>query len=920
MTLTHAAPENAADPNRLVPHANLVGREPELAALSEFLRVSPPSRALVLTGEPGIGKTALWRAAVDEAEKRGVRVLSARLNDTEARTPFTVLIDLLDGVNGEALNGLPARQRSALEVALLRAEPTGAGPERHAVALGLLNGLRAMAAREPLLIAIDDIEWFDPLSSEVLSFAVRRLGDAPVGFLLARRPGGASALERALEPGLPSRLPVTPLSLEAIRRLLFARLGLRLSRALLRRVAEATVGNPLLVLELGRALVEDGVPGIGEDLPVPRAVEEMIGTGVAQLSDPMWVVLLAVALAGSLRMIELQAIADGLAIDCAADAGLLCVDTDRVRASHPLLAAAALKHSCARERRELHCALADVITEPERVALHRGLAAVGADARLAATVAEAAAGAATCGARHEAVRRAQLALRLTPGGSSQRAERLLALAEYLKTAGESQALADLLAPELDSLPHGAARVRARLLLDDGGERAPLLAFAHSQGDQALRAQVLATQAVQTAATRVERLTEVESSAMALLPAARRAGPESERPVLTALGWARALRGRPIDDLCRRFGAASGNPAAIADSPQVAAAQRMTWRGELTPARSTLTQLLSLADERGEGTSYALLRLHLCELELRAGEWDAAARLLEEWSESADPLAPCSYMRCRAALAAGRGAADEADRWADAAIAGAEEIGANGQRLEALRARGAAALLAHEPARAAASLRTVWEHTCREGVEEPGAFPVGPDLVEALAELDAVDEARAVSGRLRDLSEQRQHPWGLVTAQRCRAVADLATRGYHKPAAAALADAAGGYDRLGLRFDEARTLLSLGRAQRRYRKWGAARHSLERATAILDELGSPGWADQARSELDRVGARRPRPHGELTPTERRVVELAASGRANKEIARTLFVTVHTVEAHLKHAYAKLGVHSRAQLVHRLAGGD
>src|SRR3954469_22773775 len=144
MTLTHAVPENAADPDRLVPHADLVGREPELAALSEFLRVSPPSRTLVLTGEPGIGKTALWRAAVDEAEKRGVRVLSARLNDTEARTPFTVLIDLLDGVNGEALNGLPARQRSALEVALLRSEPTGAAPERHAVALGLLNGLRAM--------------------------------------------------------------------------------------------------------------------------------------------------------------------------------------------------------------------------------------------------------------------------------------------------------------------------------------------------------------------------------------------------------------------------------------------------------------------------------------------------------------------------------------------------------------------------------------------------------------------------------------------------------------------------------------------------------------------------------------------------------------------------------------------------------
>ena len=105
---------------------------------------------------------------------------------------------------------------------------------------------------------------------------------------------------------------------------------------------------------------------------------------------------------------------------------------------------------------------------------------------------------------------------------------------------------------------------------------------------------------------------------------------------------------------------------------------------------------------------------------------------------------------------------------------------------------------------------------------------------------------------------------------------------------------------------------LGRAQRRLRKWGAARGSLEQAAAAFDELGSPGWADEARSELARVGARRPQPSGELTPTERRVAELAAEGLANKEIARTLFVTVHTVEVHLSHAYAKLGVRSAPQL--------
>ena len=131
------------------------------------------------------------------------------------------------------------------------------------------------------------------------------------------------------------------------------------------------------------------------------------------------------------------------------------------------------------------------------------------------------------------------------------------------------------------------------------------------------------------------------------------------------------------------------------------------------------------------------------------------------------------------------------------------------------------------------------------------------------------------------------------------------------------EAAAEYASLGLRFDHARALLSLGRAQRRLRKWGAARDTLQRAAASFDEIGSPGWADEARSELSRVGARRPPPAGELTPAERRVAELAAAGLANKEIARDLFVSVKTVEAHLSHVYAKLGIRSRAQLARHLS---
>jgi DNA-binding CsgD family transcriptional regulator len=348
-----------------------------------------------------------------------------------------------------------------------------------------------------------------------------------------------------------------------------------------------------------------------------------------------------------------------------------------------------------------------------------------------------------------------------------------------------------------------------------------------------------------------------------------------------------------------------------------AGQRHVWRGEIGPARATFERLLGLSDERGEVASYVWTRLHLCELALRVGDWGTAERLLDDWAETSERelFVEPYYQRCRALLAAGRGLREEAVRWSAEAIARAEAIDHQWDWLEALRARGTVALLALDPARAAESLATVWEHTAREGVDEPGAFPVAPDLVEALVELGRLEQARAVTLRLRTLCEQPQHPWGLVTAMRCSALIRLAAPPC-EPAAAELAGAADAYGKLGLRFDEARTLLALGRAQRRLKQWAAARRALERAAEAFAAIESGGWADRARSELARVGARRPGRTGELTPSEQRVAELAAAGHSNKQIAQALFITINTVEGHLTHAYAKLGVRSRGQLTYHL----
>jgi DNA-binding CsgD family transcriptional regulator len=897
-----------------------VGRESELAALRGFLEPEAAARVLVLTGGPGIGKTTLWDAGIGAARERGHCVLVARPNETEARLSYAGLIDLLGGVDAGELVSLPSPQRHALEAALLRVEPTESPPAQGAVAVGFLGVLRNLAARGPLLVAVDDVQWLDSASTDALVYAARRLDGGEARFLLAKRAGQALPLERTLEQRGMEVLEVGPLSLGALRRLMSERLGLNLPRHVLRQVHETTLGNPLFALEVGRVLLAHGWLGSGQSIPVPERVEDLLGTRVAGLPPAVRRVLLAVTLSADLRASQLAAITGTPAIDEATDLGVVLPDGDRVRPSHPLLAAAARGRSRAAERRRLHLELAGVISDDESRARHLALAAEGVDEKLAGTVAEAATSAASRGAVREAVDLAEHALRLTPLDSPLRVERLLSLAGYLVLAGtteDGRRITELLLPELESLAPGPTRVRACLALTQGSvesndeiQRYLELALTECADDAALRATVLAELAENMCLIRVERIREAARWAQ---EAVETIGPASQ--ALHALSWALALQGRDVSPLCEGRSAATID-VRVLFSPERAAGRRLTWRGEVDEARTVLDRLLRIADERGEAYSYALFRLHLFQLELRIGDCRAAGRLLEEWAQSSDPLMWPMYERCQALFAAFRGLPDEAGQWAKKTIESAERTGARWDWLEARRALGLADLLGSEPLRAAEGLRAVWWHTEREGVAEPGVFPVASDLVEALVELGELEEARAVTGRLRGLAEEQAHPWGLVTARRCDALIRLAEPGHDEGAAAELSGAAAGYVELGLRFDAARSLLSLGRAQRRHRKWGGARASLEQAAASFDELGSSGWADAARSELERVGGRRAPATGELTPAERRVVELAVDGLSNKEIAQSLVVAVPTVETHLSRAYAKLGVRSRAQLARRL----
>jgi DNA-binding CsgD family transcriptional regulator len=905
-----------------------VGRERELALIHEALGDGDPPRALVLMGGPGIGKTTIWEAAAAAARKNGIRVLSARASEAEARLSFNGLVDLLDEVGPEELTALSAPQRRVLEVALLRADPDGPPADRHAVALGLLNTIRSLAEHQPVLIAVDDVPWLDRPSAEALAFAARRVGGRPVSFLLARRSGAAPALERALAPNAPLQVEIDGLSLGAMRRMLAERLGLVLSRRLLWRVFESTDGNPLFALEVGRTLVGRGEIMAADDLPVPETVEDLLGVRVKRLPRAVRRLVLAVALSGELRISELALLADAAALDSTVEAGLLVVEGGRARTAHPLIAEVAKSRSPAAERRALHAELAATATEDELRARHLALAADRPDDQLADTLSRAAATAAARGAAEDAVELAEHALGLTAPVSALRPDRVLALAEHLVVAGERARAIELLAPEADLFPSGSSRVRAHLLLADSrftGSHVDASgahlerALAESEGDPALRATVMARRSRYFTAGRVERIADAEAWAVEALPAGRDAGPQVEREVLFALGFARMLQGRPIDDLCERFRAISDDAFPIIRSLDRIAPERLACRGHVAPARAALLPLLQLARERGDTWSYGIVRQQLCGIELFAGELENGAELLADWEGSPDDLHPAEALDwCRALLAVGRGLQDDAERHAAAALAAAE---ASGYRWDVLAARwigGLAAASANDHRRAAESLGAVWEHMQRAGIEDPGVFPVAPDLVEALVESGEVAEARAVTTRLRTLAEEQQHPWGLVAAKRCQALLQLAAHEDVEAATSALREAAAAYDELGLPLPGARTLLVLGRAERRLRRWADARASLEQAAAAFEAIGSPGWAQVARSELQRLSGRRPGAAEDLTATERRVVELAAEGLANKEIAAALFVTVHTVEAHLSHAYAKLGVRSRGRLASRLAG--
>ena len=447
------------------------------------------------------------------------------------------------------------------------------------------------------------------------------------------------------------------------------------------------------------------------------------------------------------------------------------------------------------------------------------------------------------------------------------------------------------------------------------------ALAEECGPTALRVQILAWTAYALAVGLIERLAEAEELALeALAIVARRPDFPGEPEARSALMWVRMLRGQRIDDLLPPSSTISDSLSGLFLAPERAQAVDLLWRGEVRGARDVLRSLAAQADERGEVESYYATRVQSCEVEVRAGRWNALEALLEEWDrlQVASREADVTFMRFRAWLAVGRGDVEEAVRAAQATVAAAESSGGRWHALEAMRARGVAALLSDDLRSAYTSLREVWDRVRAGGVQNPGAFPVAADLVDAAARLGRIDEAEAIATELTQLGEGQDHPWAQAASARARGLVKIARRD-DDAAARELADAAARFGALGLVFEQGCTLLALGIAHRRLRRRREARACLQQATELFGELGAHGWAQRARVESGRIGGRTAAGQ-QLTGAERRISILVAEGRSNKEIAALLVVTVSTVEAHLTRIYAKLGVRSRTSLARRLTELD
>jgi DNA-binding CsgD family transcriptional regulator len=919
-----------------VGEAAVIGRERERAVLRKFLDGTPRPAALLLRGEAGIGKTTLWRDALASARSSGAVVLSCRPAESEAQLSFSGLADLLAPVLPDALVGLPGPQRKPLEVALLLTDAGQAPPDLRLIATAFLSVVRVLAADSPVLLAIDDVQWLDHPTARVIEFAVRRLQSERVALLVSERAQGGSTdplgLAATEHPLALTRLVLEPMSIGEVHQLVHGQLGIVLSRPVLRQLHESSAGNPFYALEIGRALQrrEHG-PSAAQPLPIPSSLQRLVHERLEALPGHVRHLLALLSALLDRRLSTVRAIAThaGLAgaVDEAVRAGVIEVAGGRISFTHPLIAAAVYAELGPEQRHAAHELLAQLTSDEER-ALHLALAIDAQDSEAARELALAADRAEARGATVTAARLSEQAARLTPDADAQARDRCSVTAALRYAAAGDPIHARILLEQ--AIPRIASnRLRAQALMQlawinleevDLAVAVDLLeqALREAGGDDDLQGEISVRLGI------VEGIRgdgeAVERHQRAAVEAAERCGSQPLLArALAQVAYTRLLAGEGVAPEAWR---AVEIEAEIPDflgaySAKLALGQLLMYVDRFEEARAVLGEVLTRSVAAGDEEARAQVLFHLGDLERRAGNLTAAEPLANEaselWLQGGNEQEYASSLCVLATLDALAGRLEQARAKATSGLEAAERIGDETFAIHHRGALGLIELTAGDPIAAQRWLEPATDALIRRAVAEVSIYPAVQNEIDALLAAGNLDRSERLVRWLEELGARTGRSWTLAIAARGRGLLKAAG-GDFDAARKSLAESLAAHGASGQPFERARTLLAIGSVERRAKQKRAARESLEQAAAMFAELPSPPWEAMARRELSRLGLRAA--PGELTETEARIAELAATGMSNPEIAAAAFVSRKTVEANLTKIYRKLGVRSRVELARRL----
>ena len=566
----------------------VVGREREIAEASGFLdEAAERSCGLLLVGEPGIGKTTIWQAVIDEAAGRGRDILQARPSEAESELAFAALTDLLARVDDTELGELPDAQRAALEHALRRTAGE-ATVDPATVALGVLGVLRGLAASSALVVAVDDLQWMDAPSLRALTFAFRRLDGARVGLVATVRAGFELELTRLAERdgNAVERIDLDGLGKAHLAHLVFERTGRSLTPPQLDRLARLSAGNPYYALELAA--------GGDPELAVPESLAAVLRTRLQSLSGTARATGLSAATLG-----RFEAGIDAQGLDELRAAGVVAVRSGSVSFAHPLLASTLLDMHTSEERRAAHLALADALDDPDERALHLGHGTETASETVAMELETSAGRVDGRGAPETAAVLAERAAALTPPSDvAGTTRRLLKAADLYQAAGEGR---DHVLPLLEhlagSLPAGPDRARALIRLGWLGAQMDTMPMSESVAyqERALTEAADTADVVTAAHASLARLRGIGGDYRAALRHAElavEAGSPAEANLMFPspsgeLGIARFFAGEGLDEPLFEAGIArestAGRAAEPYQSPLLQLGLALLYTGDLTRA-------------------------------------------------------------------------------------------------------------------------------------------------------------------------------------------------------------------------------------------------------------------------------------------------------------------------------------------------